>query len=402
MLGMTAARLDAQMMAGGRDVRGGRQAMTERLANVSPEQRAFLETLRAGGEETYSAQSVTLTAETNRLRSGPVEVSEWLMPVSYFLRRPGMALWISGQPTHFESGDTLHIDGISTLQVRLDLGLWALDSLRLGVRGATSPSTLSTSEVAALESIGTSTLDLSSIQFGTPAGVEARFTHVQPLDAATELSVIAGGEYEPRPSDEEWSYWRGKTVRVGVGVSRLLGGGRIGGGVDVTRSFSDSLGGQNLFQGGGTILARVDAATAVGDAGSVLVGGSVSYFRSYSASRAAAAGPREPSGDFVGVSTIAVWPIRAVFFTPAVVLSYESNEASTGTTVVAGSGWSLGTSLAASVPLARRFTFTPEVGHVTGSRSTDFLTTVGSLTQRAETTGSLSGWWLAADVSLSF
>jgi len=72
MLGMTAARLDAQMMAGGRDVRGGRQAMTERLANVSPEQRAFLETLRAGGEETYSAQSVTLTAETNRLRSGPV------------------------------------------------------------------------------------------------------------------------------------------------------------------------------------------------------------------------------------------------------------------------------------------------------------------------------------------
>ena len=376
--------------------------MTERLANVSPEQRAFIEALREGGEENYFAQSLTLRAGTNRYTSGPVEVSEWLMPVSYFLRRPGMALRVSGQPARFDSGDTLSIDGISTLEARLDLALGALDSLRLGVRGASSPSTLSTSEVAALESIGTSTLDLSSIQFGTPAGVEARFTHVQPLGASAELSATVGGEYEPRPSDEEWSYWRGKTVRVGVGVSRVLGSGRIGGGVDVTRSFSDSLGGQNLFQGGGTVLARVDAATTVGEMGSILLGGSVSYFRSYSTSRASVAGAREPSGDFVGVSTIAVWPIGAVFLTPAVVLSYESNEATTGSTVVAGSGWSLGTSLAAGIPLARRFTLTPEVGHVTGSRSTDFLTTVGSITQRAETTGSLSGWWLAADVSMSF
>ena len=390
-------------MRGGRDVRGGREAMTERLAGVTPEQRAYLEALREGGEETRDVvQRVTLRAGTNRYTSGSVEVSEWLIPFTYFLRRPGMAFRISGQPTGFTSGDTLSVDGISMLDARLDLALGARDSLRLGLRMATSPSSLTTSEVTALESIGTSTLDLSSIQFGTPAGVEARFTHLQPLGGSTVLSATVGGEYEPRPSEEEWSYWRGTTVRGAVGISRTVGRARIGSRVDVTRSFADSLGGQNLFQGGGTILARVDAATPVGETRSILVGASVSYFRSYSASRVGVPGSREPSGDFWGVSAIAVWPVGDVFLTPAAVLSYESSEATTGTTVVTGSGWSVGTSLAANVPLARRFALTPEVGYATGSIKADFLTTAAGITQRTETTGELSGWWLAADLSLTF
>ena len=64
--------------------------------------------------------------------------------------------------------------------------------------------------------------------------------------------------------------------------------------------------------------------------------------------------------------------------------------------------------MAVNILLARRFTLTPEVGHATGSVRTDVLTSLGTtpggdpITQRSRIVDSLSGWWLAAGLSLSF
>ena len=54
------------------------------------------------------------------------------------------------------------------------------------------------------------------------------------------------------------------------------------------------------------------------------------------------------------------------------------------------------------VPLARRFTLTPEVGHASGSVRTDVMTTVGAITQDIRNTDGLSGWWTAVDLSVAF
>ena len=390
--------VEAQMMMGGGGNRGaGREAKSERLANVTPEQRAYLEALREESEGAM-AHRVTLRAGTTRYTSGPSEISESLGEVTYRLQTRALTLRVSGEPLRFTSGDTLSITGISSLDARLDLAVGARDSLRFVLRAPSTPSGLTGSEVTALSSVGTSTVDLSSIQFGTPAGLEARFTHVQPIGGAVLLSATIGGSYEPRPSENESSYWRGTTMRARVGISRAHGLTRVSGGLDLSYSFSDSLAGQNLFQGGGTVLARVDVTTLLSD---VFLGTSVSYFRPHSADRAAGS-LREPMGDFKVASALAVWPIGSVFLIPAVVLSHESNESAIASSVVDGSAWSLGTSLAVDVPLAHRFTLTPEVGHASGSVRTDVMTTVGAITQDIRSTDGLSGWWTAVDLSVAF
>jgi hypothetical protein len=390
--------VEAQMMMSGGGNRGaGREAKSERLANVTPEQRAYLEALREESEGA-TAHRVTLRAGTTRYTSGPSEISESLGEVTYRLQTRALTLRVSGEPLRFTSGDTLSIAGISSLDARLDLAVGARDSLRFVLRAPSTPSGLTGSEVTALSSVGTSTVDLSSIQFGTPAGLEARFTHVQPIGGAVLLSATIGGSYEPRPSENGSSYWRGTTMRARVGIARAHGLTRISGGLDLSYSFSDSLAGQNLFQGGGTVLARVDVTTLLSD---VFLGTSVSYFRPHSADRAAGS-LREPMGDFKVASALAVWPIGSVFLIPAVVLSHESNESAIASSVIDGSAWSLGTSLAVDVPLARRFSLTPEVGHTSGSIRTDVMTTVEAVTQDIRSTDGLSGWWAAVDLSVAF
>ena len=222
--------VEAQMMMGGGGNRGaGREAKSERLANVTPEQRAYLEALREESEGA-TAHRVTLRAGTTRYTSGPSEISESLGEVTYRLQTRALTLRVSGEPLRFTSGDTLSIAGISSLDARLDLAVGARDSLRFVLRAPSTPSGLTGSEVTALSSVGTSTVDLSSIQFGTPAGLEARFTHVQPIGGAVLLSATIGGSYEPRPSENESSYWRGTTMRARVGIARAHGLTRVSGG----------------------------------------------------------------------------------------------------------------------------------------------------------------------------
>jgi hypothetical protein len=283
-----------------------------------------------------------------------------------------------------------------------------MDTLSLAIRTASRPASLSATEVSALGSVGTAAADLASIQFGSPASLSTRFIHVRPLRGSLAAWAELGMEFEPRPGGSESTYWRGTTARVGVGLSDMGGPTRVSGGVVATRSFADSLGGRNLFSGGGTVLARAHVATLWGSRDDVLVGVAGSYFRPYSVEESDPSGRRFPVRDFAGASALVAWPLGGVLIAPAAALSRESSEVPTGTGVVRGSGWSLRSSLAIDVAIGGSISFTPEVGYTTGSVRLDVLTNVGTstsgdpITERRSDTDPLSGWWVGVSWSAAF
>jgi hypothetical protein len=165
----------------------------------------------------------------------------------------------------------------------------------------------------------------------------------------------------------------------------------------VSRSFADSLGGRNLFQGGGTLVARASVGRLLGAAGETLVDLSTFYFRPFSVTRADAANRTVPVGDFMGASAIAVVPVGQLFLTVALVGSRESSAVSS---ISSALGRSLGTSFAVDVPVAGRFTVTPEIGFARGSVRRELVSPGGA--SLGGITEELSGWWATTDFSLSF
>jgi hypothetical protein len=104
-------------------------------------------------------------------------------------------------------------------------------------------------------------------------------------------------------------------------------------------------------------------------------------------------------GDFLGASALGVWSLGELLVTPSVVISRESSEVTSGVSERNGSGWAIASSLAVDVPLGLRFALTPEVGYAGGALSSE-LGQQGSVIGR--TRDALSGWWLAADISVAF
>ena len=391
------------MMGGGRELQGGREAMSERLTDVTADRRAYLESLREQDEGQHiESHRITLVAGITRYGSGDVGLSEVVSSLAYSFRTPGLSVRVSGGPLRFSSGDTLSIGGLSPVRAELDVALRPTDSLSMGVRAPSSPRTLDPSQVAAIESIGTSTLDLASIEFGTPARLSTDLSHAEPLGGSTVLSVNVGAAYEPRPSSDRMSYWRGTTLRGGVAASGRRGRVRLNARLDVTRSFSDSLGGGNLFQGGGTVLATAGIASLAGSGADLLLDVSVFYFRPYAVTRQDVSSRRDPVGDFGGASALMLWVLGDVYVAPSVVLSREASNRFVGRDELRGRGWSLAPTLAADVSLSRGLTFTPQVGFATGGVSTELIAMIAGMIERFEVSHELSGWWGEAALSWSF
>ncbi|HWV58900.1 MAG TPA: hypothetical protein VNZ57_15710 [Longimicrobiales bacterium] len=391
----------SQMM-GGRSAQGSREAMIERLAGLTPEQRAYLEAHQEARQGTrITGHRVSLRVRHNNYSretvAAPIDVSETVSELVYSLRRPGWSLRIAGGPLWFKQ-DSISITGLSAVDARLELAVASRDSLRFALRAPSSPTSLSDPEVNAVSALGTSAVDLASVQFGTPARISAGYTHVRAMGGSMLATLRAGADFEPKPSGSEAVYWRGTTVRGGVNLARERGLGRVGIGIEASYSFADSLGGNNLFQGGGTVLARADAATVLTGLGDVLVAGSASYFRPHSADRVTPSGLREPAGDFKGVSAVAIIPAGNILITPIVVVSSDASDSTSEVSTIEDSAWSMGTSVAVDIPFAGRFTINPEVGYATGSIRKDVVTG-GQLDRR---TYSLSGWWIAAGLSATF
>ena len=398
-LGTGPGHLSGQMMQGSRAVPGGREAMS---ARGTPALRSYLEEMREGPASMNRVlHRLTVRPGARSYSVETVDVFEALGLLTYSMRRPGLRLQVSGGPLRFTSDDTLSISGLSSLQASLEFGLSPRDSLRVALRAPSRPSALSASRVDALASLGTATVDLWSIEFGTPAGLSVQFTHDQPLGGLT-LSTTLAGDVEPRPGGTESIYWRGTTARVGARISGNAGRVRVGLGMDVSRSFGDSLSGRNLFQGGGEVLARASAVGFLSDAGETLIDLSAFYFRPYSTDRQSVAGLRAPVGDLAGASALVVWPLGDLFLVPVLRLSRESGEATSGVSTVSRTAWSLGTSLALDVPLGPRTTVTPEFGYVHGSLRSELSASSGAGDARFASSNGLAGWWAAADFSVVF
>lgn len=392
-------RLSGQMMQGSRAVPGGREAMS---ARGTPALRSYLEELREGPAGMNRVlHRLTIRPGARSYSVENADVSEALGLLTYSMRRPGLRLQVSGGPLRFTSDDTLSISGVSSLQASLELDFGPRDSLRVALRAPSRPASLSASRVDALASLGTATVDLWSIEFGTPAGLSVQFTHAQPLGGLT-LSTTLAGDAEPRPGGTGSIYWRGTTARVGARISGDWGPMRVELGMDVSRSFADSLSGRNLFQGGGEVLARVNAAGFLSDAGETLIDLSAFYFRPYSTDRQSVAGLRAPVGDLAGASALVVWPLGDLFLVPVLRLSRESGEATSGVGTITRDAWSLGASLALDVPLGPRMTMTPELGYAHGSLRSELSASSAGGAARFETSDNLAGWWAAADFSVVF
>ena len=226
-------RLSGQMMQGGRAVPGGREAMS---ARGTPGVRAYLEEMREGAAGMNRVlHRLTIRPGIRSYTVDSTEVVEALGLLTYSMRRPGLRVQVSAGPLRFTSDDTLSITGMSPLQASLELDLGPRDSLRVTLRSPSHPSSLSAARVDALASLETATVDLWSIEFGTPAGLSAHFTHAQPVAGLT-LSTTLGGDVEPRPGGTGSVYWRGATVRLGARLSGNAGRMRVGLGMDVSRS----------------------------------------------------------------------------------------------------------------------------------------------------------------------
>jgi hypothetical protein len=125
------------------------------------------------------------------------------------------------------------------------------------------------------------------------------------------------------------------------------------------------------------------------------------YFRPFALERSDAANRRTPSGDFFGTGAILVWPLGELLVTPTLVVSRESSRVATDLVATDESGWAALSSLAVDVPLGSRISITPELGYARGWLRSAFGA-IGPGVGRTALSESLSGWWLATDLSLSF
>ena len=314
----------------------------------------------------YSVDTTTVTEQT-----GSVE---------YALSEGRVRVRVSGEPLRFSDGVTA-ISGATPAQLTLDVRVGRMDTVRISARTPSTPSSLTATQTAVLGSVGTGTLDLESIALGTPAAGGARVAVARAVGAVI-VGFRGGVEVEPRPGAGNSVYWRGTTVRAGGSVTGFAGEFRITGGLDVAKSFSDSLGGRNLFPGGGSFALRADAAGLVGT-NATLANFSAFYFRPLALNRPIQANRLIPTGDFAGASASLLVPAGRLFVLPSLSVTRESSKAAETflgqQLTLEGSGLAVSGSLGVDVPVGRHLSFTPEAGFVGGTvRSDLFLTSTGA------------------------
>lgn len=365
-----------------------------------------------------SRQSLTLRPTVRRYSVGTVDASEQASSASWVARFSRAVMRVDFTPVSYRSDTSLTegrpqvgFNGASPISGRLDLRLRSRDTLRLFAQSTSFPGALSDLEAQALGAIGTSTIDLDAGALGAAARLGMRYTFNQPLgDAGVALMLRGGLEYDPKPSVGNVVSWRGTTARAGIGLNRSTSDATVGASVEVTRSFADSLGGQNLFPGGGNLTLEGRAMRFVGEDGTGFVAANVFYSKPIGLERPDQPTRLIPIGDFVALTGSGAFPVRALTLIPTVSILRESSSASAvvsgTTTLLQASGYTAGVSMALSVPLGRFVTVTPEVGGSFGSVSQ----TVSSVFPRrilrpvVRSSGfsdQIRGGWLALELAFS-
>jgi hypothetical protein len=301
---------------------------------------------------------------------------------------------------------------------RLDVALGARDSVSFYGRTASTPMHLDSAQTDAIGAAATSTIDLDAFWLGTPSvlAVRAAFGRAVSSDtsAATVVSVRGAIEVEPRPNGTTPIYWRGTTVAGGASLSGRSGDVSLGLRVDVRTSFADSLGGRNLFPGGGLVIVRATADHSFLNPIDMLaedadVNVAAFYSRSIAANRNNQPNRLIQTGDFLGASTTLALPWRDAVFLPNVELLRESSTtAGSRTTLpVTGVGWAGRIGLDAIIPLSTTFHLMPGAGYAIGDVSASYTRTLTirpgvSAVQRVAVSSPVRGWSVRLELTAGY
>jgi len=352
-------------------------------------------------------QSVRLRPTYRRYAVGDKRLMEHALGLRYVLRESDFRFELStAGPVRFTSGRT-RIEAMTPVEARADVRVGDGDSVRLSLRTPSFPGSLGTEHVRALSTIGTSTLDLASIALGSPAVLGASIVLSRRL-GGFKASVRFGGEAEPRPDVADSVYWRGVTVRGGVGLARRFAGVQIETAVEAAHSFADSLDGRNTFAGGGHLIARVNVETALGALARVVAFGSAYYYTPFGVDRPEVV-PRVATvgrvyGGYFGV----LLPAGDLSLMPLLGLARESSdddhETARATFDTHGSSWTLSGSTSLAIPIGRRLQIIPEAGYAHGASSGEFFVTPTGETRPIGSSyaDGLAGWYVALELAVLF
>ncbi|MES2177820.1 MAG: hypothetical protein V4550_08120 [Gemmatimonadota bacterium] len=320
---------------------------------------------------------VTLTGTNRSYSVGDSTVSENVANARLELFGPRIRFRLDGSALRF-TAPTDSIKGNLPLSAHLSFARRPGDTVAVFARSSSIPLDLSTRQTSALSIAGASTIDLESSGFGTPAVGGTRATFAFPVGDAI-LAARGGFEYEPRPAGTQPVYWRGSTIRGGVALTNTLGEGSWTASLDVSRSTGDSLGGRNLFPGGGNASAQVILDASVLNPFDPLEDEQwpfravAFYVRPFGNDRADQPNLIIPQGDLFGAITTMLIPVNELSLAPSLQLLRESSRSSytSGLLVneVTGSSWTMQAGLDLSIPIGNVFELTPQLGYTFGTVS---------------------------------
>ena len=359
-----------------------------------------------------SAQTVAMEARFRSYTVGAVHVTERVTPITLTLQGTRARLRLTTTPLTFDAPAD-QVRGTTPLGTRLDLRFRSDDSLRLFFDGASTPRALDSLQNAALGSVGTSTLDLDGYALGMPTVLGARASTAIWRGASAQLRLRGGVDVSPSPGGTASVYWRGTTVRGGLALRGTRDEKSYSVGAELAMSHADSLGGRNLFPGGGTVSLDGSTTLPIGESAARAIF-SAFYVHPIGDTRNDQPNRLIPSGDFYGVTAMASTFVRDVLLFPTVSLMRETSSASTGTGIqkqsMTAAGWALAPTFAASIPLSGHIDLDPEAALVVGNVMARYVQTavvpVGPRRRgRAVSSVSgfddrISGWWLALGVEL--
>lgn len=404
MLGVaTAFIVAAPLCAGPRLLRA-----QERADSLAPRKDSIMEA-RAG-----VSQTIVLGGTARTYKIGDTTVSERVGRMTYTISSTRFRLRLEGSALRYGAfSDT--ISGALPASARFDLIPLFGDTLNVFARTASRPGALDSRQTEALGNAGTSTLDLDAFQLGTPAVGGGGVALAYPVGSLV-LGVRGGVEFEPTPSGTNPVYWRGTTFRGGVSLTGASGENQLTASVNLSSSTGDSLGGRNLFPGGGTLAMQLVSDIAIPNMVDALdepwpLRAAVFYSKPFNDTRNNQPDRLIPRGSVVGGLASILIPAGTTLLTPSVQLLRESSSdqitQSSSRSGIAASGWTASFGLGASVPLGAYLAVEPEGGYTTGNVAATFTQTVIGPGGRAISTASrfsdsIRGGWLTLELRASF
>jgi hypothetical protein len=367
---------------------------------------AVLDSLALHGAAPATRHVLSLGTMRRDYDVGGVAVAETSAPLRWSWRGDRLALRATGAPVSYDAIGAA-VSGTVPFTARADVMLRPGDTLSVYGRTASSPGALDSTALTSLAAVGTSTLDLASVGFGVPALVGARALFSFPVGDVV-LGLGAGVEVEPTPGGAETVFWRGTTVRAEASLYGYVGDGSWRLGLEYARSNADSLGGRNLFPGGGQVVldGRLDGPVFGGQTWGTLGG---FYLRAVDLDVAAQPNRLIPVGDLVGTYGSLYVPVGRLALLPTVSLLRESSTATATdgrvATRIDGSGWSFTAGTALDVPLGGGLTLTPEAGLVRGTIGGQFaqaLVRAPRLARGATFDDPVSGWYAGLSLGIRF